>query len=136
MLPRLLLVLLATEELARAETVRLANGSSSADGRLEIYRADAWITACHGETSWTAPNSRVVCRQLGYIDAARPHVDRRLRDDVLANESIFISIDGVTCTGREKNLSECTRSGWVETNDCHNGVGIECSKFDFSKINN
>ena len=75
MLPRLLLVLLATEELARAETVRLANGSSSADGRLEIYRADAWITACHGETSWTAPNSRVVCRQLGYIDAA--HRDSR-----------------------------------------------------------
>ena len=47
-------------------TVRLAGGSSSNEGRVEICQSREWKTIC--DNNWSENEARVVCRQLGYSD--------------------------------------------------------------------
>jgi len=55
-------------------TLRLARGSltssSYTSGRLEIYINGQWGTVC--DDGWDSTNSRVACRQLGFVDAVSP----------------------------------------------------------------
>ena len=44
--------------------VRLANGSSSSEGRVEIFYHDHWGTIC--DAAWGRADAAVVCRQLGF----------------------------------------------------------------------
>ena len=46
-------------------TVRLAGGSLSNEGRVEICQSGEWKTVC--DNNWSDNEARVVCRQLGYI---------------------------------------------------------------------
>ena len=45
-------------------SVRLVNGSSHYEGRVEICLSGHWGVVCDDE--WNNNNARVVCRQLGY----------------------------------------------------------------------
>ena len=45
-------------------TVRLAGGTESYEGRLEIFYRGQWGTVC--DDGWTDSNTLVACRQLGY----------------------------------------------------------------------
>ena len=44
--------------------VRLAEGETMLEGRVEICRNDEWGTVC--SNMWTSTDARVVCRQLGH----------------------------------------------------------------------
>jgi hypothetical protein len=44
--------------------VRLLEGSTRLEGRVEICKNSVWSTVCH--VGWTSTDARVVCRQLGY----------------------------------------------------------------------
>ena len=45
-------------------TVRLAGGSLSNEGRVEVCRSGQWKTVC--DNNWSVNEARVVCRQLGF----------------------------------------------------------------------
>ena len=46
------------------DTMRLNDGETDFEGRLEICRGNVWIIAC--PNSWNEDNARVVCQQLGF----------------------------------------------------------------------
>ena len=45
-------------------TVRLMNGSTSDEGRVEVCVNGEWGTVC--DSGWDRREAEVVCRQLGY----------------------------------------------------------------------
>ena len=45
--------------------IRLVEGSSALEGRVEICKNNVWGTVCH-DNWWNRLSARVVCRQLGY----------------------------------------------------------------------
>ena len=46
--------------------VRLVNGKSEMDGRVEICLNQRWGTVC--DSQWTDNHTAVVCRHLGFSD--------------------------------------------------------------------
>ena len=56
--------------------VRLRNGSTLNQGRVEICINNAWGTVC--DNSWNELDGNVVCKQLGY-----QHVGKLIRDNIL-----------------------------------------------------
>ena len=44
--------------------IRLVDGSTALEGRVEICLHDGWHTVC--SRSWDARDAKVVCRQLGF----------------------------------------------------------------------
>ena len=98
-------------------------GPSSANGagRVEVFFAGQWGTIC-GDY-WGINDARVVCRQLGYLNAVRA---RRKR--YVPGSSRKIWLDNVHCMGSEQNLASCSHNGWG-INNCRRGrdAWVECS---------
>ena len=49
------------------QTVRLADGSCSFEGHVEILMNSVWGTVC--DSGWSFPEADVFCRKLGYTRA-------------------------------------------------------------------
>ena len=49
--------------------VRLVDGSTALEGRVEVCKDDVWGTVC--DNGWEAMEARVVCRQLGLSSAGK-----------------------------------------------------------------
>ena len=52
--------------------VRLVNGSSQTEGRVELCKNNTWGTVC--DHSWGFDEAEVVCRQLGYSTAGMKRI--------------------------------------------------------------
>ena len=48
--------------------IRLSDGATKREGRVEMCYSGAWGTVC--DTGWGHGNTRVVCRQLGYPEGS------------------------------------------------------------------
>ncbi|XP_078614542.1 uncharacterized protein LOC144883781 isoform X2 [Branchiostoma floridae x Branchiostoma japonicum] len=100
--------------------VRLVGGSSHHEGRVEIRHHHEWRTVC--DDKWNNDSARVVCRQLGYPDAAEAKGAA-----YFGQESGTIGLDDVQCTGNETSLFECEHRGWGVSNCGHQeDAGVIC----------
>ena len=102
--------------------VRLSNGPTEFEGRVEIYHGGQWGTVC--DDYWDSNDAQVVCRQLGYTGGIP------LEDNEYGNGADPIWLDDVDCAGYESSLSECGHRGWGVENCGHiEDAGVICGEY-------
>ncbi|XP_028416710.1 deleted in malignant brain tumors 1 protein-like [Dendronephthya gigantea] len=98
--------------------------STIGTGRVEVFHNRQWGTIC--DVEWDFRDARVVCRQLGYVDAVRA-----LQGHQVPHGSGPIWLNEVDCIGSERNITSCPHSGWrVHGCSHHEDAGVECSRTD------
>ncbi|XP_022809251.1 uncharacterized protein LOC111346215 [Stylophora pistillata] len=100
--------------------VRLVDGTSYNNGRLELQYNGRWGTLCNNWKTWDISDTQVACRQLGFLGAKRYYYDPG---------SGPVMMKYVNCKGTEKSLWDCPYT-WI-LNDPYScshrlDVGIEC----------
>ncbi len=107
--------------------VRLVNGNSDNEGRLEVFHDGEWGSVCDG--NFTNVEAQVVCRQLGYTSGMA------LQNAPFGRGVGTIWMDDVACNGAETRIQDCWHRGWG-VKDCSHSedVGIRCSGYTERQI--
>ena len=102
-------------------TVRLVNGSTYNEGRLEVNYNGQWGTVC--DDGWSYLGAYVVCRQLGLGSYGSTY-----RNAYFGQGTGPIWLDNVVCTGSELTLASCGHLGFNITRSCSHSedIGIYC----------
>ncbi|TTG02110.1 Deleted in malignant brain tumors 1 protein [Bagarius yarrelli] len=103
----------------KSDSVRLVNGVSRCDGRVEVFHDNKWGTVCRDD--WDLTDAAVVCRELHCGDSFE--VTNRYLPG-----SGPIWMDNVDCKGLESTLKDCRSQGWGKHNCNHfYDAGVVCS---------
>ncbi|XP_045155663.1 galectin-3-binding protein [Echinops telfairi] len=101
--------------------MRLVGGSSSSEGRVEIFYRGQWGTVC--DHRWDLIDASVVCRALGFRNATQA-----LGKATFGSGWGPIMLDEVECTGTESSLAHCRSLGWLRTDCSHKeDAGVVCT---------
>ena len=100
-------------------TVRLVDGSSYNEGRVEVYYNGRWGTVCND--GWTDKYASLVCAQLGFGSSGK------LTNFGPGRNNIFL--DNVMCSMNNTILSSCGHYGLGITVRCGHSqdVGVKCN---------
>uniref|UniRef100_A0A6I8RYW5 SRCR domain-containing protein n=1 Tax=Xenopus tropicalis TaxID=8364 RepID=A0A6I8RYW5_XENTR len=100
--------------------LRLRNGTSPCEGKVEVSHQGEWGTVCGN--NWDTNDADVVCRQLGCGRAVRATNAHH------GAGTGRIWLDNVRCRGNESYLWECDSRPWGEHNCNHvEHAGVICS---------
>ena len=100
--------------------LRLVGGTSTDEGRVEVYLNGEWGTVC--DNDWDTTDATVVCQQLGHLRAVSTHGAAHFGEG-----SGPIWYDNVDCTSSETNITQCSHSGIGVHNCTHSqDVGVVC----------
>ncbi|XP_071479621.1 scavenger receptor cysteine-rich domain superfamily protein-like [Diadema antillarum] len=109
--------------------LRLANGSSPFEGRLEILgESGEWGTIC--DSGWDLTDAGVACKELGFHGALKAYTTSDLSptDPFFGPGSGPILLSGLACKGNERFLRHCPASGREVLQNCSHrrDAGMEC----------
>ncbi|XP_072037032.1 uncharacterized protein [Amphiura filiformis] len=105
-------------------TIRLVDGQSSNEGRVENIRNGnaGWFPVC--DASWSDKEAMVACRQLGFPTKGAK-AQNRLR--IRMEPGAFLP-DVISCNGTETMLQQCSNSELREHNcNLSQGAGVICA---------
>ncbi|KAL4224322.1 Scavenger receptor Cys-rich [Mactra antiquata] len=102
--------------------VRLVNGGSSLEGRLEVFYSGQWGTVC--DDNFDAKAAQVVCKMLG---APSWSTAKSYTNAFFGQGSLPIILDDVICRGTETSIFDCSHVGFNGL-DCEHSedVGVSC----------
>ena len=99
--------------------LRLVDGQSEHEGRVEVYHFGQWGTVHAGR--WDHLDAIVVCRQLNYSTAATTK-------EYSFNSSVPVWLSYVHCTGLENKLTQCKNGGPILNSPSYHSVaGVVCA---------
>ncbi|KAK3106698.1 hypothetical protein FSP39_025416 [Pinctada imbricata] len=103
------------------DVVRLRDGNSTYNGRVEVYRNEEWMTVC--DDAWTKHDAMVTCRMLGLPMIYPQAVPGGVFPSGHVSQSI--GMDDVYCDGDESFLTDCKHSA---TENCNHSedAGVIC----------
>lgn len=104
--------------------IRLAEGTSENEGRVEIYHIDRWGTIC--DNKWDLKDATVICRMLNYSGALAAPLYSAYNAG-----SGQIWLDNVECLGNESTIYDCQHDG-LGNHDCSHfeDAGVICQAND------
>ena len=102
-------------------TVRLIDGPTMFEGRVEVYHNGEWGTVC--DDGWDLNDAKVVCGELGLGPAIAPR-----RYAFYGQGAGRIWLNNLNCTGNELIIGNCSHSGWG-THSCSHSkdAGVKCA---------
>lgn len=103
------------------DALRLRDGQSHCDGRVEIFLNGVWGRVL--DNAWDLRDTAVVCRQLGCGEAQRAY-------DALApgHKTVPVGLSLVRCLGSETHLTRCNVSmSQLVTAGTLQDAGVVCS---------
>ncbi|XP_059360811.1 scavenger receptor cysteine-rich type 1 protein M130-like [Carassius carassius] len=97
--------------------VKLVDGSSECDGRVQIRYNRQWGAVCY--SGWDLADATVLCQELYCGDIAEPKA--------YVQPSGQIWMDQLACTGNELTVQDCPFTGWG-VSSCLDGLhaGVSC----------
>ena len=103
-------------------TVRLVDGQSPNEGRVEVFWNGAWWTIC--DDYWGIDEATVICRELGYSRAVQA-----LRYAEFGEGVVDTLLDNLRCQGDEETVFDCPHGG-LGLHDCthREDAGVRCGE--------
>ncbi|PFX16283.1 Neurotrypsin [Stylophora pistillata] len=98
--------------------VRLVNGSTFNEGRVEVYHQELWQPVC--SEGWSQSDSSVACRELGFKNGST-------EDTPLFG--MFAGLSNVTCKGDETSIKNCSLGESSNNATCpsNSTVTVKCA---------
>lgn len=93
---------------------------------MEVCFNDTWVTV--NGNGWDIAEAQVVCRQLGFSRAVIREEPTVLYNASFGEGNGPIYLDGVTCSGNETKLFDCSFKTLQHANGCDHSedVGVRC----------
>ena len=99
-------------------TVRLVNGPTKYEGRVEVHHNGEWGTVCDRE--WDLNDAQVVCKELGFGNAVAA-----TRNAFYGQGRGSVWLGNLQCVGTEWTIGNCSHSGRFYC--YHNSdAGVKC----------
>ena len=100
--------------------LRISDGPSDKQGRLEVYRNGGWGAVC--DDHFGNKGARVACKQMGYAGGREDHTERGLPP------GMGFLLDDTRCKGSEATLDACPHNGWgIHNCSAREAASVTCT---------